>query len=375
MRLLSAILLFAACAYGDEVITPIPSDPTFDTVQFDLLFEDGVEEGRLQWNNEDGVLEVGLPGGDVALQIGLESLFLAVNKTGSTISNGTPVFINGAQGGRPTIAPADADDDNANHVCGITTETIDNNRSGYVTTFGYVRDLDTSDWSAGDLLYLNTVSGGLTNGIPAYPAEPICAGVVVVSNPESGIVLSRPSHRVTFELLAETPLQVSTLELTDTNVYEDLRFPASTFGPASGRPDTVILSNCIYTLAFDENEYVYFIAQMSHTYRSGTDLEVHLHWISPALGASSTWELEYSKAPIHGVFSAPVTVTNTFVASGVAGTHEVSDFDEIPGFESGVSAIVGCKVTRLSGGTSSDIHATELDIHYKVQYIGGKDYH
>ena len=40
-------------------------------IQFDTSYSDGVAEGKLAWNSDDGALEVGLPGGNVAL-LGLE---------------------------------------------------------------------------------------------------------------------------------------------------------------------------------------------------------------------------------------------------------------------------------------------------------------
>jgi len=172
---------------------------TTDWVQLDTSFTDGFVEGRLQWNNEDGTAEYGLPGGNVNLQIGQELVIKTVNKTGSTISNGVPVYISGAQGSRPTIAPADADDPAKHHAVGVATEDIANNGSGYVTTFGLVRDVDTSAFTAGDELYLATTAGGFTNATPSYPAEPVHIGTVLFANAESGIISVIPHIETTFE--------------------------------------------------------------------------------------------------------------------------------------------------------------------------------
>jgi hypothetical protein len=54
-------------------------------IQFDVTYVDGQSEGRLQWNSEDGALEVGLPGGNVNLQIGQEHVVRVRNITGSLI--------------------------------------------------------------------------------------------------------------------------------------------------------------------------------------------------------------------------------------------------------------------------------------------------
>jgi len=169
------------------------TDYTFDYLKLNTSFVDGVEEGRIQWNSDDGTLEVGMPGGDVSLQIGQEMLFLATNKTGLTIPDGTPVAINGAQGSRPTITPADASDIDTAIVCGVTTEDIANNMSGYVTAYGLVRDIDTSAFVAGDRLYLSdTTPGDLTTTAPDPPNEQICVGIVIFSNASEGIILAAP---------------------------------------------------------------------------------------------------------------------------------------------------------------------------------------
>lgn len=60
----------------------------YDYIDFDVTYADGVAEGRLQWNIEDGTLEVGLPGGTVNLQIGQEMMIRCRNTTGVTITNG-----------------------------------------------------------------------------------------------------------------------------------------------------------------------------------------------------------------------------------------------------------------------------------------------
>ena len=184
-----------------------------DTIQMDLTFSDGMAEGRLQWDAGDGTLEYGLPGGDVTLQVGFEMLMRVTNKSGADIGNGVPVYVSGAQGSRPTIALADADDAAKHHVIGVTTEDIANNATGYVTAFGYVRDMDTSAWTAGDELYLSTTAGELTTSIPPYPAEVAHVGTVLFSNPASGIIAVNPHMETSYANTAFT--------LSGTNITAD----------------------------------------------------------------------------------------------------------------------------------------------------------
>ena len=174
------------------------SNVTADPVQLDTAYTNGVEEGRLQWNSTDGTVEFGLPGGSVNLQVGQEMVMRVTNKSGATISNGVPVYISGAQGSRPTIAKADADSTNAYHAVAVTTEDISNNGNGYVTEFGLVRDIDTSSWPAGTDLFLSTVAGEMTNAAPAYPAESVHIGTVLLSDASNGIILASPRPEITY---------------------------------------------------------------------------------------------------------------------------------------------------------------------------------
>lgn len=146
-------------------------------------------EGLMYWNTDDGTLNLGMPGGNVNLQIGQEELLRAKNETGSTILNGKVVYVSGASGNNPLISLADADVLSQKNIIGLATEDIANNQHGYVTTYGRVRDIDTSAWAAGTTLYLSTTAGGLTDTEPTAPAHKIVIGVVIRQHATEGIIL------------------------------------------------------------------------------------------------------------------------------------------------------------------------------------------
>lgn len=166
-------------------------------VQFDINFEDGQEEGRLQWNIEDGTLEYGLPGGVVNLQIGQEMVQRVRNTTGSTILNGTPVYISGSSGQKLLITPANADFATGVgfRTIGVATEDILNNSDGYVTFIGLVRGLDLSSFIAGTPLYL-AVNGGpavedyYTSSPPEAPNVTVLMGIVRKATPSGELSLA-----------------------------------------------------------------------------------------------------------------------------------------------------------------------------------------
>jgi len=86
------------------------------------------EEGCIHWDVNDKTLNIDTEQNEVAIQVGQESVVRCTNKTGSTILNGRIVYINGAQGNRPTIALAESDSEAlSDSVIGVATHDINNN--------------------------------------------------------------------------------------------------------------------------------------------------------------------------------------------------------------------------------------------------------
>ena len=163
-------------------------------IQFNLTFDDGSAEGRLQWNQEDGALEFGMPGGEVNLQIGQEMLVRARNTEGITIQNCQAVFINGATGNVFEInTPIASNLSEAPLTFALATENITNNNLGYITFSGLVRGCDTSAWNEGDVIYLSdTEEGNLTNIRPIAPNMSVVIGIVRRSHQTEGEIGVKP---------------------------------------------------------------------------------------------------------------------------------------------------------------------------------------
>jgi hypothetical protein len=176
-----------------------PDSITFDTTPSTLP----TAQGSLYWNTSDGTLDLVMKGGNVVQQIGEEQYYTVRNETGSTIANGTPVMANGVTSGsgRLTVTPAIANGSiDELRFIGLTTESITSGINGYVTSFGYVRGLDTrgtpygETWAEGDIIYVSpTTAGYLTNVEPTAPNLKIVVAIVITRNQTSGVLLVRPT--------------------------------------------------------------------------------------------------------------------------------------------------------------------------------------
>jgi hypothetical protein len=150
---------------------------------------------RLAWNTTDQTVNLGMDYG-VTQQIGQETYARVGNTTGSTIPNGTVVGFAGATPNALLVAPYLADGSQPTlYILGIMTHDLpDSGEKGYCTTWGFVRDVDTSVFSPGDLLYASpTVAGALTNTKPTAPDNVIPLAACVTSNATTGVIFVRPT--------------------------------------------------------------------------------------------------------------------------------------------------------------------------------------
>jgi len=150
--------------------------------------------GRVYWNNTDGCLDVYNAEADVTLQVGQENWTRIFNDSGVLISNGTAVRLNGTHGDVPTAVKAQSIPVSGavniyNQILGLATHDIEVNSFGYITTQGLVRGLNTNAFNDGDMLFVSTSAGLLTNTPPTAPYEIIPIGVCVKASPgTSGII-------------------------------------------------------------------------------------------------------------------------------------------------------------------------------------------
>jgi hypothetical protein len=160
----------------------------FDSITFNTAKDGTVGVGEVEYNDTQGSLIQGLKGGLVTNVIGQQLHQRVNNRTGSTLTKGTAVYLSGSQGNRITVAKAlGVTDAFSANTFGIVTESIANNQSGYVITEGLITNINTSALVEDSAVYLSpTVAGGLTSTKPQAPQHTVYIGVCVKSNAGSG---------------------------------------------------------------------------------------------------------------------------------------------------------------------------------------------
>jgi hypothetical protein len=179
----------------DNLLNGIVGGGPFNFIDFAKEAVYTSQEARLGWNETDKTLNLGMDYG-VVQQIGQETYARVKNETGSTIPNGTAVGFVGAAPNSLSVAPYLANGSQPSlYILGIMTHDLpDSGEKGYCTTWGFVRDLDTSAFSVGDILYVSpSTAGALTNVKPTAPNNVIPIAACVTSDATTGVIFVRPT--------------------------------------------------------------------------------------------------------------------------------------------------------------------------------------
>lgn len=172
-----------------------PRKPALDYIDFNKTPAYVGLDGRVAWNNADDTLNIHQSNG-VTLQVGLEEITRFTNNTGSTIANGSAVGLEYSGGVTlANIVPFIADGTMPQlNIVGVVTEDVADGEQGRITVRGAVRDIDTSAWAVGDVLYPSTtVAGELQNTKPTSPDVCIPIAIVFVSHATNGVIFVRPT--------------------------------------------------------------------------------------------------------------------------------------------------------------------------------------
>jgi hypothetical protein len=105
------------------------------------------------------------------------------NTTGATVVKGTVVYLSGASGGKPNVQKAQANAEaTSSGTFGVIQSDINNNSNGYVVVIGTVLGLNTSAYTAGQVLWLSpTTAGGYTTTKPVAPNHAVYVGIVTLA--------------------------------------------------------------------------------------------------------------------------------------------------------------------------------------------------
>lgn len=308
-----------------------------DYIQFDTAATVTGAVGRVWYDSGDGSLTTRLKGNNLDLSIGQENVVLSYNGSGSTITKGSVVAVTGAQGQRPSIVLADADSEALSApTLGIAAEDITNGAEGFVATFGVVRGINTSAFTAGDPVYLSQTAGAFTATRPSAPAHTVFLGWIVKVNASSGELFVNINngweldelHNVKITSVANNDI----LQYDSSNQYWKNIAPASVSGTwgisITGNAGTV--TNGVYTTGSYANPS--WITSLAWSKVSSTPTTLSGYGITDGVSTSGsysnpTWLTSINGSIVSGNISGnAANVTGTVaVANGGTGQTTYTD--------------------------------------------------
>jgi len=176
--------------------------------------------------------------------------------------------------------------------------------------------------------------------------------------------------------------------------WADLRVPALAGKIGVGSPPafTKVLddgagSAGVFAYLFDDtaDEQLFFVVQMPHDWKIGSDIESHVHWMPVANGGAGenvSWGLEYSMQERGSTFANTTIIygdVSTPDETLIADRHYVTEIGDID--MSGVttiSAMFICRIFRDATSTGGiddygdDAALLEIDFHYIRDTLGSR---
>ncbi len=196
--------------------------------------------------------------------------------------------------------------------------------------------------------------------------------------------------RIDTDLVAASDLVIDcgtdkTIELTET-VWDDFVVPVNAIRLAGASPADPYAYKSGSVLSFDSStdEYVYFVIQLPHRYKEGTDVIFHIHWTIVTSGAGAgaenvKWDMTYSaSSPATPAESWPAASNATVtidVQSDSADDHLIDNVATITGTNFKISEIIICSLKRdttVANNYSDEVLLVSADVHYEVDTMGSR---
>lgn len=186
--------------------------------------EEDAIAGTVCWNADDMTLNIVTGLDSTVLQVNQETVGIGINKEGRTLPDGTIVSQFGSQGDRMTFVAADSTNISRSSMIGVLTQSCEDNAECFVNIFGLVRNIDTSMWSTGNKLYIDsTQPGNFTNVIPTLPNNPIWVATAIVIHEQTGSIFVFPTIDPSDGFLIQNIWATGNITVTDSIKQDNYR--------------------------------------------------------------------------------------------------------------------------------------------------------
>lgn len=380
LGIVTAQVEFDTEQYIDFTEADEPSTPDADHLR--MWAEDHQGKSVLHFKGND----------DIVYEMGRDLTQIVRNTSGGAISKGELVYISGSTGAVPTVSKAKADSATTMPAFGFASEAMANNAFGRVTRQGDIENIDTSAFSAGDLLFVSAdTAGAFTTSRPGLANKLQRVGVVLASGAGNGLVavnivdedlnVNTNNFYLSSDAGGESVLNLaadlSDLDDVSTTAPSDndvLIFDAATslWGP---EPIAITFKNSIVSYVDDT---VHFNEDHFYITVGGTGGEPVINFNSAAPGrfssrqgvlqkgyelSSATLTLDFTASNVHEVvLNQNVTTVNITNTGNVPATHIVKFTQDATGGRTVSGWAAAVKWTSASGVPTITSAANAVDV-------------
>lgn len=172
-------------------------------------------------------------------------------------------------------------------------------------------------------------------------------------------------------------------------VWEDLRTPVTALKVPAAKAPTWTAYNGTQLLGFSyqavagNEEEVYFVIQIPHAYKEGSDIYPHIYWTPNEDTVDDPevvrWGLEYEWQNIDGTFAGTTTIYAEESMTDRINDHIMTEFAAIAGAGKTISSMITCRLFRNSShvndtydnGTALAL-LLEIDFHVELNTMGSR---
>lgn len=176
----------------------------------------------------------------------------------------------------------------------------------------------------------------------------------------------------------------------EATTWDDLRVPLSEPSTGTLKPDwarfpygatgSLPFLNWFKSSGVDE---MYFLVQLPHSWKEGTNIEAHIHWVPSANGSAGPtvprWGLQYSWINIGETHSAYTTIYGTTTVPNetlVKDRQYLTPLGTLSGTGKTISSMIICRIFRDGDNAADNFSglagALEVDFHYQIDGTGSR---
>src|SRR5210317_1552740 len=144
---------------------------TSDIVDREMAFDRA--NNKLYINDSGTIIQLTGSGGSSSGSADESNAITFTGQAGEDLSKGDVVYISGLSGNTPVVSKADADDSSKMPAYGVASTDASLNNSVSIITSGALENFDTSAFSQGNILYVNTTAGTFTQSPPTGESSKI----------------------------------------------------------------------------------------------------------------------------------------------------------------------------------------------------------